>query len=379
MSKPSNIASQTPAQFTLVYGNDSIGREKFREDYVSRIRELYPLLLEERFDSSREPFSSFVERMLTPSLFQETRIFHIRHFNELNKADATLLAEVLGMDPPDAFCCIEIDEAIVRKDSLRRHIQKLGIEKRVKKDKQRYHIVEFAKPPAYKIPQWLTDQVRILFNRTISKPNAEYLIELAGNELDALYSELQKIDIHLPAGAPIDKAAIRRITGATRTMSIYELARALGARNLAQALTILDSLFSSSFYAPTALAAIFNHFWALFRIHAYAKANRDKIREYRNKHAKYEVKNTIAHEVGVAAGLLGADDPVNRAYPVVILSGVIDQAAQFSEKQLKSIMQWLKDADVGVKTGRVDPSKAMMELLCYKIVRIGELEKDGYC
>jgi DNA polymerase III delta subunit len=367
---------ETP-RFTVLTGDDTIGREKAREELTRRLREQHGEILVERYDSSREPFEAYTERMLTPSLFQEVRLFSIRHVNELNARDLKRLGGMFTADLPDAYCLVEIDEQVKRKDSLARIAKALDIKALEKKNPGVYSYLTFAKPPEYKIPEWLANQAAVLLNRTISVSNAAYLVDCVGPDLDALYSELQKIDIHLPANAPIDKQAITAITGATRAMSVYELARALGAKDGSRALEIIDSLFASTFYAPTALAAIFRHFWALLRIRAWAQANPVDIKLYIGKKAPYAKQNEIAHAIGVAAGLLAQGDTVKKAYPVVVLSGVVEQARAYSNAQLERILEWLRDMDVGVKTGRVNANRHAIEMLCYRILRIGELQREG--
>jgi hypothetical protein len=57
----------------------------------------------------------------------------------------------------------------------------------------------------------------------------------------------------------------------------------------------------------------------------------------------------------------------------MILSGLIEQARSFGYQELKQILLWLREFDVGVKTGRVKPTQQNFELLCYTIVRVAEL------
>ena len=95
----------------------------------------------------------------------------------------------------------------------------------------------------------------------------------------------------------MDRAAIESVSGATRTPSAFELARALGARNLPLALDIVDSLFASSFYAPPCTAAIFRHFWGLFRIRAFAKSHPDVMKRYLGGSGRYNAQTEIAHQI----------------------------------------------------------------------------------
>ena len=59
-----------------------------------------------------------------------------------------------------------------------------------------------------------------------------------------------------------------------------------------------------------------------------------------------------------------------KIYPVLIKSGIVEQAARFTEEELAKIFKWLLDFDVGSKTGKFEPTRQSLQLLCYRIVRV---------
>ena len=360
-------------QVIVFSGDDYIGREKAKENIINKLYLKYTDITEERFDSTREPFEVYIERIITPSLFQSVRIFHIRHVQDYTDRELHRLEVILSTDFPDVYVIIEFEAKNGRKAKKQSVATKLAIKSKVKNNPKKYLHLQFDKPPDYKLAEWLTIQVPILFNRRISKEGAECILDLAGNELDKLYSELQKIDIHLPDKASIDKVAVETITDASRAMSPYELAGALGQKNLPRVLEIIESLYQHNFYAPPTIAVIFRHFWNVLKVRAYANENKDTANAYFR--AQYTEKTKIAHEIGVKTGLLRESDPEKKAYPVMILSRIIDQASEFNNEHLKQIFIWLRDFDVGIKTGYVKPTKQAFQLLCYRIVRVAELAK----
>jgi DNA polymerase III delta subunit len=362
---------------TIVCGDDTVGRERGRDQLLRRIRESYPSILEERFDPSRETFLVFAERMLTPSLFASMRLFLVRHADDLSEKEQTLLVESMAMDLPDVILLIEIDPPSRTSKRAENALKRLSVGKNAKSGRPAINLIQCAKPPDYKLAQWLTVQAPLFFGRDIGKQAAEYLIELVGTDLDAIHSELLKIDINLPAGAPVDKTAIDSVTGASRAMDSRELARALGVKDMGRSLEIIDALFVANVSLPGAVGTMFRHFWALFRLRAFGERNRDLMKQYRDSRTPYQKKNEIAHGLGVAAGLLAADDPVNKAYPAVILSGIVEQARGFSSAQLKRIIRLLQAFDADVKAGRVEQSKGNFQDLCYRIARASEIEPEA--
>lgn len=370
-----NIIEGELPQVIVLSGDDYIGREKVKENILHKLYSQYSDISEERFDPSIEDFELYIERIITPSLFQATRIFHIRHVQNYTEKELKRLELIVSAEFPDVYVIIELEKNKGKKGKKGGASDTLGIKKKVKSNPQKYIYLQFDKPPDYKLAGWLTAQVPLLFNRRITKEGAECIIDLVGNELEKLYTELQKIDILLPDKALIDKKAIESITGSSRAMSPYELAKALGQKNLVRVLEIIDSLYQHNFYAPPCIAVIFRHFWNIFKIRAYASENKDIVNAYSS--TRYYEQTKIAYKIGQETGMLRKSDPEKKAYPVMVLSGVINQATEFQDEHLKLIFMWLRDFDVGVKTGMVRPTKRAFQLLCYRIVRVAQLQKGS--
>ena len=370
-----NIIEGELPQVIVLSGDDYLGREKVKENIFHKLYSQYSDISEERFDPSIEDFELYIERIITPSLFQATRVFHIRHIQNYTEKELQRLEVILSADFPDVYVIIEFEVKKGGKGKKKSVAEKLDTKKKAKSNPQKYIYLQFDKPPDYKLAGWLTAQVPLLFNRRITKEGAECIIDLVGNELEKLYSELQKIDIHLPDNALIDKKAIESITGASRVMSPYELAKALGQKNLIRVLEIIDSLYQHNFYAPPCIAVIFRHFWNVFKIRSYISENKDVLNAY--SRTRYTEQTKIAYKIGVETGVLLKSDSEKKAYPVMVLSGIIDQASEFKNEHLKKIFMWLREFDVGVKTGMVKPTKQAFQLLCYRIVRVAQLQKGS--
>jgi hypothetical protein len=61
--------------------------------------------------------------------------------------------------------------------------------------------------------------------------------------------------------------------------------------------------------------------------------------------------------------------------PVLIKSGIVEQASGFSCEELSKILAWLLEFDTGFKTGKFEPTEQALQLLCYKIIRIRTLDR----
>ncbi len=368
--------SQKAAQLQRVYfltGNDNVGREQYRRRILNSINKTYPQSTIVRFDHADGDFSTYTQDMLTQSLFQDTRIFIIAHGDQLSDKELKQLDKILKSPPDDSFIIIEISEE--KKSASGGALKKLQAEKRSQANPELFYLVNFQRPPEYKVGQWLTTQVSSLFGRSISKQDADFFIDLVGNNIDLLYSELQKIDLHLEPGESINHDVIERIVGSSRQMTVFELASELGKRNFARTLAIIDSLFSTTFSAPSMISTLFRQFWAMLRIRKFAKTNPGVVKMFmKSKGFNNPSQNEAALAIGIAAGLLKEGD-IRKVYPVIIASGIVDQAHKFTDEELYQIIRWLLEFDVGVKTGRVSPGQNEVQMLCFRICRVSTLLK----
>lgn len=362
----------------FIAGDDSVGREQARNTILKDIERVHDRFVIEKFDPSNEQFTDFLEKIFTSSLFQDIRVFYINHCQMLDDGELEELDKVLNLQiPDDIYIIVEFDEGKKGKESEGKAAKKLHLTKRCASKTPTCSFQEFLKPPEYKTAQWIMQQVPILFGRKIDKADADYLVDLAGSEIDTLYSELQKIDIHLEPGAPVKKDTIELVVGISRQMNVFELASVLSQKDFTRALKIVNSLFETSFYAPVMISALFRHFWALFRIRRYAEANPQQIKRFQNSRGFNDPEqNEIGYAIGKASGLLKEGEQ-RKVYPVIILPKIVEQARNFKFEELKIIFRLLLEFDSGVKTGRIDPSQYAVQMLCFRIVRVSELLRDG--
>lgn len=358
-------------------GEDTFGRERARGQIVEAIEAICGSpLTRVNFDPAVEPFAHFIQKALSPSLFADLRLFHVPHAQTLSAVDIEELNAVLSGVIPDVYIVIEIDDESKKASEV---VKKLSVKKRCASSPPTCLHEKFDQPREYEIAKWLVANTSRLINRRISLPDAEYLADRVGYDLNTLHSELQKIDLHLEPNAPINRAAIDTCTGALREIDQFELAAAVGRRDFPAALRAIDALFSVKTYLPLMVSALTRHFWSLLRIKKFLGANPEiagKWAASRNQRGPNSAQTETGMAIGMAAGLL-REGQQGRIYPVLIKSGVIEQSAGFSDRELSQIIRWLLDFDTGFKTGRFPPTMQSMQLLCYKIIRIRNLTKDG--
>jgi DNA polymerase III delta subunit len=356
-------------------GEDTVSRERAREAVIAAIEKEDGPCVREPFDpSSAESAALFAQRMLTPSLFAERRVFHFRHAQDLDDEDLDELNSALSGGLEGVYCIIEIEKG---KKDAGRVLKKLHIDERLSGKPPAACLMEFEKPRDWDIADWLVANAPLLIGRKIARAEAEYLIERVGNDLDTLHSELQKIDLYLDPAAPVTRAVIDHITGAVRPAMPFELAAALGRRDFPRAMRIIDLLFSATVSMPFVVSVIGRHFWALFRIRKFLAANPDIGRRFAaSRGSRNSDQTETGFAIGKAAGLIG-DGEERKIYPVLIKSGIMEQAGRFTDEECSAILSWLVDFDTGTKTGRVEPSDEGLRMLCYRIIRARQILEEG--
>ena len=359
----------------ILSGNDTVGKEAFRRKAAGAVEEAVGACVRELYDPTAEQFSDFLQKIVTPTLFGDTRIFTVNHAEKLTDSELVALERLLGEVPEDSYLFIDITTETGKRagGGKTSPVKKLNAQKKADEAPVQVVYRDFRNPPEYKVGQWLLENVPELCGRSIDRDAVELLVDLAGRDTATLFSEIRKIDIHLEDGCPIDRSAVETVVGASRQMTGFELAGACASRQPVRVMEILDSLFTTACSVPMLIGALYRHYSALLRIRLYGRSAPQDVRVLLKKGGgSFQAKNEAALRLGRAAGLLGAGDE-RKVYPVVIASGIVGQAQQFTDKELERILSWLLDFDVAVKTGRIAGSRREVELFCYRLLRVREL------
>ncbi|MBN1760514.1 MAG: hypothetical protein JW863_19450 [Chitinispirillaceae bacterium] len=354
-------------------GSDIVGKEAVRQTTLGTVESTAGPCVKELFDSTAESFPDFLQKIITPTLFGDTRIFTINHAEKLAGNDLDSLNRILDDIPDDVYLFIDFAETGKRSAAKSTPAGKIKAKKRAADSPERFVYREFQSPPEYKVGQWLSENVPGLCGRTIDPDAVELLTDLAGRDTATLVSEIRKIDIHLDNGVPIDRQAVETVVGASRQMTAFELAAACASRQPVRVMEVIDSLFSTACSVPMIIGVLYRHYAALLRIRYYGRANPRDAKILTGKGGgNFQAKNEAAFRIGCAAGLLHEGEQ-RKVYPVIIAPGIVPQAQQFTDEELWRIMGWLLDFDVAIKTGRSTGSRREVELFCYRLLRVSQL------
>jgi DNA polymerase-3 subunit delta len=123
--------------------------------------------------------------------------------------------------------------------------------------------VEFKPLGGDKLAKWITHHVTTALGTTITPEASELLQTIAGNDLPALASELDKLASYA-SGGEIDEAAVSAVVGVRRGQTLGDLIDRVIARDAPGALEILpDVLQQPKISAVTIVMALSAHFFAM--------------------------------------------------------------------------------------------------------------------
>jgi DNA polymerase-3 subunit delta len=195
-------------------------------------------------------------------------------------------------------------------------------------------LVSVTQPKRWQLPQRVIQYARDAHDKTIGEAAAELLVELAGDELGRLYSEVDKLAIFAQDEKSITEKHIELLIGHNRIFNAFAVIDAIIAGDSAQAINRLRAMFAEDKSAEyTVVGAFAFHFRRMFG-------------------AK------VLLEKGV-----GSVEIANRLRIWGDRDSFFSQLRKVSLKQIGDILQQLAETDYALKTGKAKAEVAMEQLV----------------
>lgn len=198
--------------------------------------------------------------------------------------------------------------------------------------------VNFKKLYDREIPSWVAGRIRAR-GKEITPEAVELFVGYAGGALRVLSNEIEKLFTFVEERPKITGADVRSVVGANKTYNVFELQKAVGARNLELSVEIAERMLragESEQMILTMLTRYFTILWRLLEIRTRAKD-----------------QNEMARSVGISSFFLGEYLAALGRYPL---------------PHLQIAFEGLLAADVALKTSNVDGS-TVLQMLLVAIIR----------
>lgn len=208
-------------------------------------------------------------------MMAERRTIWIRRFEKVaaNKSKVgDALAEYLSNPMPTTF--LLLTASIPFADGIGAAMQKNAkqAQKKIATMKFPYNLllaqapwVEYQALTARELTSWI--RTRALDKGLELTPHVvEYLLVRYGHSLYALDQEINKLVSYCHGRGSVSEVEMMRIAGGSRTYSVFDLQKAIGAGNIQRAMTILQSLLDESRQELVIVAMLVKYFLTLFKL-----------------------------------------------------------------------------------------------------------------
>lgn len=188
------------------------------------------------------------------------------------------------------------------------------------------------------IPSWVAGRIRSR-GKEITPEAVELFVGYAGGSLRVLSNEIEKLFTFVQDRAKISADDVRSVVGANKTYNVFELQKAVGARNLELAVDISERMLRAGESEQMILTMLTRYFTILWRLFEIRSRTRDQ--------------NEIARSVGISSYFLNEYLAAVGRYPI---------------PQLQNAFEALLAADIALKTSNV-AGATVMQMLLVAIVR----------
>jgi len=195
-------------------------------------------------------------------------------------------------------------------------------------------LIEVKQPPSWQLPGRLSKYAGDAHDKRLDKDAAELLIELTGDDLPRLYSEIDKLAVFADAEKVITAKHVESLIGYNRIYGAFEVIDAVVAGKTAEAIARLRNMFAEDKNAEyTVVGAFAFHFRRMY-------------------HAKVLLeKGTSTSEVA------------KRLRIWANIEGFFAQVRKMTLPQLSRILSQLGTIDYAIKTGQTKAQVAIEQLV----------------
>jgi DNA polymerase III subunit delta len=184
-----------------------------------------------------------------------------------------------------------------------------------------------------RIPGWIAGRVKKQ-KHEITQEACRLLAAYVGTSLRELQNELDKIYIYLGTRTSIGPDDVTAVVGMSKELSIFELQKAVGARDLPRSTEIMERMLDAGGSVPFIIAMLTGYFSTLYRLHDLRRRN--------------VPQQELASEARVSPYFL-------REY--------LDAVARFPVHDIERAFEALVGADEQIKTSAADPRQVTQLLL----------------
>jgi DNA polymerase-3 subunit delta len=272
-------------------------------------------------DAANVSVSFVLDELRTAPFLTDKRVVLVKNADDFLSNNRPLLEKYFDNPCPTGILILTVS-SWPSQTKLAKKLSKVG------------KLISIAKPRPGQLPRRLVDYARHAHGKKLTEEAAALLVELAGDELTGLYSEIDKLSIFASDEKTITVGHVESLTGHNRIFGAFAVIDAVIAGKTAQAIARLRNMFAQDKAAQyTIVGAFAFHFRRMFN-------------------AKVLLgKGVWSGEVAKRLRIWGNKD------------SFFAQLRRMSLKQIGSILQQLAEIDFKIKTGQTKAEVAIEQLV----------------
>jgi DNA polymerase-3 subunit delta len=265
--------------------------------------------------------SEVLDDLRTAPFLTDKRVVLIRDADEFVSKNRTLLEKYFDNPCPTGRLVLVV-KTWNKSTKLAKKLPKVG------------KLISVTEPSRKELPQRVINYTNDAYDKKIAYRTAQLLIELTGDDLTRLYSEIDKLALYADTDNTITPKHIESLIGHNRLFNAFAVIDAVVAANPAAAVDRLRGMFAQDKSAEyTVVGAFAFHFRKMFN----AKVLLDK--------------GTPRRQIESRLRIWGNTD------------GLFAQLRRMSLKQIGQYIRQLAETDYAIKTGQAKAQVAMEQLV----------------
>lgn len=198
--------------------------------------------------------------------------------------------------------------------------------------------VQYKKIYDRELPSWTSDRIKSR-GKEITPEAVELFVGYAGSSLRVINSEIEKLFTFIEERKKITAEDVRSVVGTSKLYNVFELQKAIGARNLELSVEISERMLRAGEPEQLILTMLSRYFTILWRLVELRSTSKDK--------------NEMARTVGISPFFLDEYLGALSRYPLA---------------HLQNAFEALLHADVTLKTTNT-PVATVMQMMLVSVVR----------
>lgn len=231
--------SQSPRPVYAIFGSDDfLRRRALRQTIESVLGPDRDAMAVTEFDGTTAELAEVLDACRTMSLMAPITLTCVRDADDFISEHRKAIERYLQSPSPTGVLVLVLNNKLARNTLLYKEIDRIG----------RNILCEPPKP--YELSRWAVEQARVEHGCGIDPAAARRLVELAGDDLGRIDTELSKLASYVFPRRSIQTADVDTLVGASRVEKVFGITDAIARRDARGALALWDQVLANDRAAP---------------------------------------------------------------------------------------------------------------------------------